>query len=168
MERVTSVVWFAFVFPSWACGVILFTLLAGSPPFWHRKQMLMLRMIMEGRYQFTSPEWDDRSDTVKDLVRPLRGIYLLHSDIGQFYRALRKTFQQSVPEKGKVVQKGNILLTKTLCVYIAPLFKWPTKWKVSQQANFLCITAAMWLCVIWVLALVLFLVLANWLWLVIK
>lgn len=56
------------VFLSWACGVILFTLLAGSPPFWHRKQMLMLRMIMEGRYQFSSPEWDDRSDTVKDLV----------------------------------------------------------------------------------------------------
>lgn len=49
--------------------MILFTLLAGSPPFWHRKQMLMLRMIMEGRYQFGSPEWDDRSDTVKDLVR---------------------------------------------------------------------------------------------------
>lgn len=24
---------------------------------------------MEGRYQFSSPEWDDRSDTVKDLVR---------------------------------------------------------------------------------------------------
>lgn len=24
---------------------------------------------MEGRYQFNSPEWDDRSDTVKDLVR---------------------------------------------------------------------------------------------------
>ncbi|XP_034275666.2 phosphorylase b kinase gamma catalytic chain, liver/testis isoform isoform X2 [Pantherophis guttatus] len=52
----------------WACGVIFFTLLAGSPPFWHRKQMLMLRMIMEGRYHFGSPEWDDRSDTVKDLI----------------------------------------------------------------------------------------------------
>lgn len=46
----------------------MFTLLAGSPPFWHRKQMLMLRMILAGNYQFTSPEWDDRSDTVKDLV----------------------------------------------------------------------------------------------------
>ncbi|XP_062859825.1 phosphorylase b kinase gamma catalytic chain, liver/testis isoform [Trichomycterus rosablanca] len=55
----------------WACGVILFTLLAGSPPFWHRKQLLMLRMIMEGRYQFSSPEWDDRSDTVKDLISRL-------------------------------------------------------------------------------------------------
>lgn len=48
--------------------MIMYTLLAGSPPFWHRKQMLMLRMIMNGDYQFGSPEWDDRSDTVKDLV----------------------------------------------------------------------------------------------------
>lgn len=56
------------LFPRWACGVILFTLLAGSPPFWHRRQILMLRMIMEGQYQFNSPEWDDRSNTVKDLV----------------------------------------------------------------------------------------------------
>lgn len=57
------------VFFSWSTGVIMYTLLAGSPPFWHRKQMLMLRMILSGSYQFTSPEWDDRSDTVKDLVR---------------------------------------------------------------------------------------------------
>ncbi|XP_064334633.1 phosphorylase b kinase gamma catalytic chain, liver/testis isoform isoform X2 [Camelus dromedarius] len=55
----------------WACGVILFTLLAGSPPFWHRRQILMLRMITEGQYQFSSPEWDDRSDTVKDLISRL-------------------------------------------------------------------------------------------------
>ncbi|XP_028726005.1 phosphorylase b kinase gamma catalytic chain, skeletal muscle/heart isoform isoform X1 [Peromyscus leucopus] len=52
----------------WSTGVIMYTLLAGSPPFWHRKQMLMLRMIMDGKYQFGSPEWDDYSDTVKDLV----------------------------------------------------------------------------------------------------
>ncbi|XP_053327542.1 phosphorylase b kinase gamma catalytic chain, liver/testis isoform isoform X2 [Spea bombifrons] len=55
----------------WACGVIMFTLLAGSPPFWHRRQMLMLRMIMEGRFQFGSPEWDDRSATAKDLITRL-------------------------------------------------------------------------------------------------
>lgn len=48
--------------------MIMYTLLAGSPPFWHRKQMLMLRMILAGKYDFSSPEWEDRSDTVKDLV----------------------------------------------------------------------------------------------------
>lgn len=46
----------------------MYTLLAGSPPFWHRKQMMMLRMILSGSYDFSSPEWEDRSDTVKDLV----------------------------------------------------------------------------------------------------
>uniref|UniRef100_A0A8C5VWC3 phosphorylase kinase n=1 Tax=Microcebus murinus TaxID=30608 RepID=A0A8C5VWC3_MICMU len=55
----------------WACGVILFTLLAGSPPFWHRRRILMSRMIMEGQYQFSSPEWDDRSNTVKYLISRL-------------------------------------------------------------------------------------------------
>lgn len=45
----------------WACGVIMFTLLVGCPPFWHRKQMVMLRNIMEGKYSFTSPEWIDIS-----------------------------------------------------------------------------------------------------------
>ncbi|XP_070571748.1 phosphorylase b kinase gamma catalytic chain, skeletal muscle/heart isoform-like [Ptychodera flava] len=55
----------------WACGVIMYTLLVGSPPFWHRKQMVMLRAIMDGRYQFSSPEWDDISDYPKDLISKL-------------------------------------------------------------------------------------------------
>ncbi|RZF32238.1 hypothetical protein LSTR_LSTR011510 [Laodelphax striatellus] len=55
----------------WACGVIMYTLLVGCPPFWHRKQMVMLRNIMEGKYSFTSPEWADISEEPKDLIRKL-------------------------------------------------------------------------------------------------
>ncbi|CAK1541398.1 unnamed protein product [Leptosia nina] len=44
-------------------------MLVGCPPFWHRKQMVMLRNIMEGRYSFTSPEWVDISEDPKDLIR---------------------------------------------------------------------------------------------------
>lgn len=29
----------------------------------------MLRSIMEGRYEFVSPEWDEISDKAKDMVR---------------------------------------------------------------------------------------------------
>lgn len=47
----------------------MFTLLVGCPPFWHRKQMIMLRNIMEGKYTFTSPEWQDISEDPKDLIR---------------------------------------------------------------------------------------------------
>lgn len=52
----------------WACGVIMYTLLVGFPPFWHRKQMVMLRNIMAGKYEFCSPEWDDITEEAKDLV----------------------------------------------------------------------------------------------------
>ncbi|XP_047005202.1 phosphorylase b kinase gamma catalytic chain, skeletal muscle/heart isoform isoform X3 [Schistocerca americana] len=55
----------------WACGVIMFTLLVGCPPFWHRKQMVMLRKIMEGDFSFTSPEWADITEPPKDLIRKL-------------------------------------------------------------------------------------------------
>lgn len=55
----------------WACGVIMYTLLCGAPPFWHRKQMQMLRMIMQANYTFGSPEWDDVSQTAKDLISNL-------------------------------------------------------------------------------------------------
>ena len=45
--------------------------LAGFPPFWHRKQLVMLRNIMSGKYEFVSPEWDEISDSAKDLVRSI-------------------------------------------------------------------------------------------------
>lgn len=63
-----------FLFVSWACGVIMFTLLVGCPPFWHRKQMVMLRNIMEGKYSFTSPEWADISGKSR-LNRPVKHNY---------------------------------------------------------------------------------------------
>lgn len=70
----------------WSSGVIMYTLLAGSPPFWHRKQMLMLRMILAGTYDMSSPEWEDRSDTVKDLVGHLWNVNP-HEDLGQMYKS---------------------------------------------------------------------------------
>lgn len=55
----------------WAIGVIMYTLLCGAPPFWHRKQMQMLRMIMHANYSFGTPEWDDISQPPKDLISKL-------------------------------------------------------------------------------------------------
>ncbi|GAV04402.1 hypothetical protein RvY_14685 [Ramazzottius varieornatus] len=55
----------------WASGVICYTLLAGYPPFWHRRQMMMLRMIMEGQYSFAAPEWEDISAPPKALIKAL-------------------------------------------------------------------------------------------------
>jgi len=55
----------------WAVGVIMYTLLCGYAPFYHRKQIYMLRLITEGSYQFRSPEWDEISSSAKDLIEKL-------------------------------------------------------------------------------------------------
>lgn len=55
----------------WACGVIMYTLLCGAPPFWHRRQMMMLRAIMNADYTFNTPEWDDITDAPKNLIQQL-------------------------------------------------------------------------------------------------
>ncbi|XP_055486424.1 LOW QUALITY PROTEIN: phosphorylase b kinase gamma catalytic chain, liver/testis isoform-like [Leucoraja erinacea] len=52
----------------WACGVVMYTLVSGYPPFWNRKQLIMLRNIMEAKYRMDSSEWMDRTHTVKDLI----------------------------------------------------------------------------------------------------
>lgn len=43
--------------------------LVGCPPFWHRKQMVMIRNIMEGKYSFNSPEWEDITGGCQLVVR---------------------------------------------------------------------------------------------------
>ncbi|XP_037292749.1 phosphorylase b kinase gamma catalytic chain, skeletal muscle/heart isoform isoform X1 [Manduca sexta] len=78
----------------WACGVIMFTLLVGCPPFWHRKQMVMLRNIMEGKYSFTSPEWADISEDPKDLIRRL--LVVEPSERIDIHEALNHSFFNTV------------------------------------------------------------------------
>ncbi|ERL95011.1 hypothetical protein D910_12282 [Dendroctonus ponderosae] len=67
----------------WACGVIMYTLLVGCPPFWHRKQMVMLRNIMEGKYSFSSPEWADIS------VDPKQRIGIKEALTHEFFQAVK-------------------------------------------------------------------------------
>lgn len=98
----------------------MYTLLAGSPPFWHRKQMLMLRMIMSGNYQFGSPEWDDYSDTVKDLVRG-QARWLMGSGQGQF----TAWGEGSVPGTGWRGLPGDSMASEGLAENLPCCFHYP-------------------------------------------
>ena len=55
----------------WSCGVILFILLAGYPPFWSSNDEKLLLSILQGRYSMPSPYWDNVSNEAKDLVQRL-------------------------------------------------------------------------------------------------
>ncbi|KAL1502702.1 hypothetical protein ABEB36_007809 [Hypothenemus hampei] len=85
---------YSFEVDIWACGVIMYTLLVGCPPFWHRKQMIMLRNIMEGKYSFSSPEWADVSESPKDLIRKL--LVVDPKERISINQALKHEFFQSV------------------------------------------------------------------------
>ncbi|KNC85856.1 hypothetical protein SARC_01965 [Sphaeroforma arctica JP610] len=62
---------YSFPVDMWGCGVILYTLLVGFPPFWHSNRMVLMRLIMRGKFEFLSPYWDNVSDEAKDLVSKL-------------------------------------------------------------------------------------------------
>uniref|UniRef100_A0A1A8F4C5 calcium/calmodulin-dependent protein kinase n=1 Tax=Nothobranchius korthausae TaxID=1143690 RepID=A0A1A8F4C5_9TELE len=52
----------------WACGVILYILLVGYPPFWDEDQHRLYQQIKTGAYDFPSPEWDTVTPEAKDLI----------------------------------------------------------------------------------------------------
>ena len=55
----------------WACGVILYILLVGYPPFWDEDQHRLYAQIRAGSIEFPSPEWDSVTDEAKDLISRL-------------------------------------------------------------------------------------------------
>ncbi|XP_063192399.1 calcium/calmodulin-dependent protein kinase type II subunit delta isoform X14 [Chroicocephalus ridibundus] len=55
----------------WACGVILYILLVGYPPFWDEDQHRLYQQIKAGAYDFPSPEWDTVTPEAKDLINKM-------------------------------------------------------------------------------------------------
>ncbi|KAL1245737.1 Calcium/calmodulin-dependent protein kinase type II alpha chain [Trichinella spiralis] len=52
----------------WACGVILYILLVGYPPFWDEDQGRLYAQIKQGSYDYPSPEWDTVTPEAKNLI----------------------------------------------------------------------------------------------------
>nr|XP_029504798.1 calcium/calmodulin-dependent protein kinase type II subunit beta-like isoform X14 [Oncorhynchus nerka] len=55
----------------WACGVILYILLVGYPPFWDEDQHKLYQQIKAGAYDFPSPEWDSVTPEAKNLINQM-------------------------------------------------------------------------------------------------
>ncbi|OMJ80208.1 hypothetical protein SteCoe_19569 [Stentor coeruleus] len=59
----------------WSCGVILYILLSGRPPFTGRTDEEIIDRIIRGTVSFDRPEWDSVSISAKSLVKKM-----LHKD----------------------------------------------------------------------------------------
>lgn len=66
----------------WSCGVILYIMLCGSPPFTGETDDEIYANVKRGMYSFDEPEWDYVSSDAKDLIRKL-----LNKDIKKRYSA---------------------------------------------------------------------------------
>ena len=83
---------YSFEVDAWACGVVMYTLLVGklniryfssvnycnhcddstgTPPFWHHRQLNMIRLIMRGNYSMEGPTWQTVTSETKDLIKKL-------------------------------------------------------------------------------------------------
>ena len=55
----------------WSCGVILYILLSGVPPFWGESEQQIFDCILKGNLDFQSDPWPQISTEAKDCVRQM-------------------------------------------------------------------------------------------------
>lgn len=55
----------------WSCGVILYILLCGYPPFNGQNDKQIIENVLKGKFTLDEPEWDSISPEAKDFVSKL-------------------------------------------------------------------------------------------------
>lgn len=55
----------------WSCGVVLYILLCGYPPFWGDRDQEIFRKVRRGVVSFEGPEWESVTDRAKHLILAL-------------------------------------------------------------------------------------------------
>jgi calcium-dependent protein kinase len=55
----------------WSCGVILFIILSGVPPFNGANDQEIMKNVKIGKFSFSDPCWTNVSDKAKDLIKKL-------------------------------------------------------------------------------------------------
>lgn len=55
----------------WSCGVIMYILLCGQPPFKGKNHKEIFDKIKAGKYTFSQPEWKEVSRSAKMLIRKM-------------------------------------------------------------------------------------------------
>lgn len=87
----------------WSCGVIMFVLLCGYPPFYGDTDAEVLAKVRLGNVQFSSKDWGKVSKDAKDLITAM-----LKKDISK-----RMTAEQAVNDK-RVMEKAPNSTGETL------------------------------------------------------
>ena len=108
----------------WSCGVILYILLCGYPPFNADTDELILEKIKTGKFTFPSEEWDTVSPLAKDLV----------SHMLQFHPSKRVSASEALEHKWLLVNKNKNVDKKISIKCLSNMKKFRAERKLQQAA----------------------------------
>jgi calcium-dependent protein kinase len=92
----------------WSCGVILYVLLCGYPPFYGDTDEDIYKQVLKGEYDFPKEEWDNVSEEAKNLVKKM-----IEKDTKKRITAL-EALQDEWFKINKQKKSGNKLLAKNV------------------------------------------------------
>ena len=74
----------------WSCGVILYILLSGVPPFWGETEQQIFDSILKGHIDFHSDPWPSISSGAKNAVKAM----LQQARPRQFFTSFQEPYVQ--------------------------------------------------------------------------
>ena len=111
----------------WSCGVILYVMLSGEPPFYGENDNEIYAQILNSEVNFNQKVWDDISDEAKDLIQKL--LNKNHRSRLSAVEALQHPWIQNIDNK-----KINFLGIETLNAIVTNLYKYNAV-QILQQAS---------------------------------
>ncbi|UKK00739.1 calmodulin-domain protein kinase [Theileria orientalis] len=114
----------------WSCGVILYILLCGYPPFSAGQDNEIIQKIVEGSYTFPSKEWSKVSSDAKDLINRM-----LTYDSKKRISAAQALRHQWIARKTK--DFSNVMESDTMSLALSNLRSFTKTQKLGQAAMLL-------------------------------
>jgi calcium-dependent protein kinase len=111
----------------WSCGVILYVMLCGEPPFYGENDDEIYSQILNSEVRFNQKVWDDISRDAKDLIKKL--LNKNHRERLSAVEALQHPWIQNIDNK-----KINFLAIETLNAIVTNLYKYNAV-QILQQAS---------------------------------
>eukprot|EP00830_Metopus_es_P017914 TRINITY_DN6067_c0_g2_i2.p1 TRINITY_DN6067_c0_g2~~TRINITY_DN6067_c0_g2_i2.p1 ORF type:complete len:423 (+),score=78.40 TRINITY_DN6067_c0_g2_i2:63-1271(+) len=108
----------------WSCGVILFILLSGIPPFNGPTDEDIMKSVKKGKYNFNNAIWEDISESAKDLIKKML----------EFIPAKRIAAKDAYCHEWIEKKKFNQLKPETAHALLMNLKNFHTEQKLQQAA----------------------------------
>jgi len=113
----------------WSCGVIMYILLCGYPPFYAEEDKDIYKAVKSGKYSIIGKEWDNVSLEAKDLINNL-----LKKDISNRYSA-EKALAHNWIRKNEKLSKEEYKISDEKILNVAENLKVFNANKKLQQAT---------------------------------